>query len=84
MQGRGQFWLKWSAIEMEVDIYSDLGSTTQMARLCRHFRRALEQVQDILDQNRLLIKLSSCGLCGCLVEKLNSIEKEEKVLKNKL
>ena len=69
---------------MEVDIYSDLGSTTQMARLCRHFRRALEQVQDILDQNRLLIKLSSCGLCGCLVEKLNSFEKEEKVLKNKL
>ena len=70
---------------MEGDIYSGIGSTTQVdGKVLQTFQKSFVQVQDILDQNRLLIKLSSCGLCGCLVEKLNSIEKEEKVLKNKL
>ncbi|GMY34696.1 Protein ELF4-LIKE 4 [Fagus crenata] len=41
---------------MEGDIYSGIGSTTQVdGKVLQTFQKSFVQVQDILDQNRLLI-----------------------------
>ena len=49
-------WLYWRITEMDGDIFSGIGNGTQVdSKVLQTFHKSFVQVQNLLDQNRLLI-----------------------------